>query len=173
LHAQPPHRVTSIAQNGKQIELGPGGQGGGGDYLDGVDDEAGQEEEEAEREHDEHERDRHGRRFRSRRGQTGDGSGKAPRGVPSPAIGCCGRWRAPPPATRTGRARRIRSFLLLLLYSVIIIAGRSGWRWMDARWEKEEGGGGVKRWVWLWRATSDNSFSVFWMNMKCTNDFPP
>ena len=31
-----------------------------GGYLDGVDDEAGQEEEQAERENDEHERDRHG-----------------------------------------------------------------------------------------------------------------
>jgi hypothetical protein len=31
-------------------------------YLDGVDDEAGEEEEEAEREQDEHEGNRHGRR---------------------------------------------------------------------------------------------------------------
>lgn len=36
------------------------GKEGGRGYLDGVDDEAGQEEEQAEREHDEHERDRHG-----------------------------------------------------------------------------------------------------------------
>jgi len=41
----------------KSSWAGPGGEGG---YLDGVDDEAGQEEEQAERENDEHERDRHG-----------------------------------------------------------------------------------------------------------------
>lgn len=92
------------------------GDGDGG-YLDGVDDEAGQEEEQAEREHDEHERDRHGRPPQPLPISEGsDGRRRWKEKLPAALLvrGQAARRRwgvaAPPAMRRAGHARRIRRF---------------------------------------------------------------